>query len=295
MTVKVWGVAMEREPLHAIKVLRAHSRNQAFGARISISPTASIPQVRAPALEAHRRERPHLRQVRTTWSADVRRRPTPPSPLLSLPLLLPTPSLPLAAGPVGVLGLVRFEAAHLGRVGPDGVDAGPPTPSHSKRRRRPRRSAFGVGGAARKDSLSVFNEGPHARPPALPPPPPPHRPSPSPRVLHHSYHPQRGVVAIGAQNSLYIFSSTPDRPPPTAPRSRPQRGGAPTERCAQPACAAGRAGDALGAWAAAAPSQIPTPFSMHPASWGLFLPSTRAVDDARSGPPVDAPVPDHSQ
>ena len=52
---------------------------------------------------------------------------------------------------------------------------------------------------------------------------------------------------------------------------------------------------ALGARAAAAPSQIPTPFSMHPASWGLFLPSTRAVDDARCGPPVDAPVPDHSQ
>ena len=58
-------------------------------------------------------------------------------------------------------------------------------------------------------------------------------------------------------------------PPPSAAR--------------RPACAAGRAGDALGARAAAAPSQIPTPFSMHPASWGLFLPSTRAVDDARSG------------
>jgi len=106
--------------------------------------------------------------------------------------------------------------------GPDGVDAGTPDPiTLEATTASPRRSAFkGWGGAARKDSLSVnFNKKVRTR--ERPPSHhhllrPPHPPSPRPQVLHHSYHPQRDVVAIGAQNSLYIFSSTPDRPPPTA-------------------------------------------------------------------------------
>lgn len=106
--------------------------------------------------------------------------------------------------------------------GPDGVDAGTPDPiTLEATTASPRRSAFkGWGGAARKDSLSVnFNKKVRTRDR---PPSRRHllrrltRPPPRPQVLHHSYHPQRDVVAIGAQNSLYIFSSTPDRPPPTA-------------------------------------------------------------------------------
>ena len=153
-----------------------------------------------------------------TWSADVRRRRPPPSP----PPPLTTPPLPPPQGRSVCSGSYDSKLHIWDVTAADGVDAGTPDPiTLEATTASPRRSAFkGWGGAARKDSLSVnFNKKVRTRdrPPPPPPAPPPTPPCPPPaQVLHHSYHPQRDVVAIGAQNSLYISSSTPDRPPPTA-------------------------------------------------------------------------------
>ena len=153
-----------------------------------------------------------------------RRAPPPPDALPSPSSSLTTPPRPPPQGRSVCSGSYDSKLHIWDVSGPDGVDAGTPDPiTLEATTASPRRSAFkGWGGAARKDSLSVnFNKKVRTRDR-----PPSRRrllrrltrrsPSPSPQVLHHSYHPQRDVVAIGAQNSLYIFSSTPDRPPPTA-------------------------------------------------------------------------------
>ena len=221
MTVKVWDVAMEREPLRTIKVLHPHSRAQSsvWCPHLSLRSSTLCSGARAPALEAHRpvRERPHLRQVR----GDVERRRAPPPPdALPSPSLPPTPPLPPPQGRSVCSGSYDSKLHIWDVSGPDGVDAGTPDPiTLEATTASPRRSAFkGWGGAARKDSLSVnFNKKVRTRDtPSIPILAPRLIPPPRPQVLHHSYHPQRDVVAIGAQNSLYIFSSTPDRPPPTA-------------------------------------------------------------------------------
>ena len=137
MTVKVWDVAMEREPLRTIKVLHPHSRAQSSVGCPHLSLTRSY-CLRCTSTCA--RSSPTCTRT-TTSSTSSRRRGAPtcaappdaPSPLVSpLPLLLPHHPSPLAAGPVGVLGLVRFEAAHLGRHRRRRRRRGDPRPHHTR-------------------------------------------------------------------------------------------------------------------------------------------------------------------
>ena len=245
MTVKVWDVAMEREPLRTIKVrTRSRAQSSIWCLHLSLTPRPTTTSgARAPALEAHRpvRERPHLRQVR--GDVERRRAPRRPPPFLPLPPSPPLPS-PLAAGPFGVLGFVRFEAAHLGRVRSRRRRRGHPRPHHT-RSDDGVAAALGVQGVGRRRAQGqplgqLQQEGPHARPPALPPPPGSDASSvPPPRLALRccTTRTTRSATWWRSARRTRCTSSrrrpTARRPPRRESAARAAAAAPPTERCAQ--------------------------------------------------------------